>query len=58
VVLRAAPSPDPSTATNALLLEKKLGRRIHRFPFVDGDDDAMADAVEDAGLLDLCLDVS
>lgn len=58
VVLRAAPSPDPSTATNVVLLEKKLGRRIHRFPFVDGDDDAMADAVEDVGLLDLCLDAS
>lgn len=58
VVLRATPRPDPSTATNAALLERKLGRPIRRFPFVEGDDDAVARAVEEAGLLDVCLDAS
>ena len=58
VVLRAAPTPDPSSATNGALLEKKLGRRVHRFPYLDGADDALAGAVEDAGLLDVCLGVS
>jgi dethiobiotin synthetase len=55
LVLRATPSPDPSAATNGALLEKKLGGRIHRFPHVVGDDDALARAVEDAGLLDVCV---
>ena len=58
VVLRAAPSPDPSSATNGALLEKKLARRVHRFPYVDGADDALAEAVENVGLLEVCLGVS
>jgi dethiobiotin synthase len=55
VVLRGAPRPDPSVATNGALLEKKLGRPIHRFPYVEGDDDALARAVEEARLLDACF---
>ena len=55
IVLRAAPSPDLSAATNGTLLEKKLGRPVHRFPCVEGDDDTLAHAVERAGLLGVCL---
>lgn len=55
VVLRATPSPDLSTATNGTLLQSKLGRPIHRFPHVDGDDDALANAVDENGLLEIYL---
>jgi dethiobiotin synthetase len=52
VVLRDVARPDPSATTNAMVLERKLGRAPFRLPFVVGDDDALADAVERSGLVE------
>jgi dethiobiotin synthetase len=48
LVLRGLAKPDPSTRTNAHVLNQKLGQTCVALPFVPAleDDDALADAVE------------
>lgn len=58
VVLRAIAHRDPSVATNGLILERKLGRLPFRMPFLEGDDDALAEAVETSGLVSALASLS
>lgn len=44
---------DPSPASNARILSERLPCPVLRFPRASDDDDALADATERAGLLDL-----
>lgn len=49
IVLTPAP-PDDSTTTNARILTEHLGRPVHLLGRGTDEDDALADAVRDAGL--------
>jgi dethiobiotin synthetase len=50
IVLVATDRPDPSSATNARILEQRTGTPVLRFPRVADDDRALARAAESSGL--------